>query len=91
MNGMITLKLYVIGNSFLSKRAIKNFESICAHPSIQGHCDFEIVDIGIPQAAKDKEKILATPLLIKKMPLPQRRIIGDLSNTENVVHLLMSD
>ncbi|MDX1979119.1 MAG: circadian clock protein KaiB [Bryobacteraceae bacterium] len=79
-----TLRLYVAGNTLNSRRAISNLRDICQQELDES---YEIVIIDVlerPQLAED-EKILATPTLIKQLPPPLRRIIGDLSNRANVL------
>ena len=79
-----TLKLYVTGNTPRAERAIANLRRICEE-ELQGQCEMVVIDVlEQPQRAED-EKILATPTLIKQLPLPPRRIIGDLSDTEKVL------
>lgn len=78
------LKLYIAGKTARSERAIANLHNICRH---ELGCEYtvEIIDVlERPQLAED-EKILATPMLIKELPPPLRRIIGDLSDTEKVL------
>ncbi len=82
------LKLYIIGHGSISKRAIKNLNAICALPELEGLCDIEVIDLCKHHDLAEKEKILATPVLIKKEPMPQRRIIGDLSNYQKVLEIL---
>jgi circadian clock protein KaiB len=78
------LRLYVTGASSLSRRAIVNIKAICAE-HLKGRFELEIVDIyQKPSLAKD-EQIVAAPTLIKKLPLPLRRVIGDLSDREQVL------
>ncbi|KGP63211.1 KaiB-like protein 2 [Legionella norrlandica] len=84
----IRLKLFVIGNSSISKRAIINLETICSHPKLIGLCDIEVVDVRKHKDLISEEKILATPLLIRKKPLPERRVLGDLSNIQKVLDIL---
>ena len=73
------LQLFVTGQGVLAKRAITNIQRICDH-DLGGQVQIEIIDIlEHPQAAEDA-RILATPTLIKKLPQPLRRIIGDLTN-----------
>lgn len=81
----IRLQLFVIGQSAISKRAIHNLKLICEQTELKDLCEIEIVDLCKHQDLAEKEKILATPLLIKKNPQPSRRIIGDLSNTQKVI------
>ncbi|MBF0425913.1 MAG: circadian clock protein KaiB [Magnetococcales bacterium] len=78
------LKLYITGHTARSERAIRNLRHICTE-ELGGRFEMRVIDIlEQPQLAED-EKILATPTLIKALPLPLRRIIGDLSDTEKVL------
>ena len=78
------LTLYVTGSSPRTTVAIDNLNRICKQ-ELDGHYELEIVDVlEYPQRAED-ERILATPTLIKKLPLPLRRVIGDLSDKEKVL------
>lgn len=78
------LKLYITGNTPRSERAIANLRRICEQ-ELKGRFEMMVVNIlDHPQLAED-EKIIATPTLIKELPPPIRRIIGDLSNTEKVL------
>ncbi len=80
----IVLRLYVMGKTPRSMRSIDDMQRICSQ-EFEGEVDFEVVDVlERPQLAED-EKILATPTVIKKLPPPIRRIIGDFSNKENVL------
>lgn len=78
------LRLYVTGKTPKSERAIANLKEICER-DLKGLYELEIIDVlESPQLAED-EKILATPTLIKDLPPPLKRIIGDLSNSEKVL------
>jgi circadian clock protein KaiB len=78
------LTLYVTGSSPRTTVAIDNLNRICKQ-ELDGQYELEIVDVlEYPQRAED-ERILATPTLIKKLPLPLRRVIGDLSDKEKVL------
>jgi len=78
------LKLYVAGQSPRSVSAIANIKRICEE-HLQGRYELEVIDLyQQPQLALD-EQIIAVPTLIRKLPPPLRRIIGDLSNTERVL------
>jgi circadian clock protein KaiB len=78
------LTLYVTGTSPRAQIAIANLESICQQ-ELQGQYELEIIDVlQHPQRAED-EKILATPTLIKQLPPPLRRVIGDLSDKAKVL------
>jgi circadian clock protein KaiB len=79
------LKLYVYGKTFNSQKAIDNLKNILSEPSLEGKFELEIIDIlEHPQLAED-EKIIATPVLKKKLPPPLREIIGDLNDKEKVL------
>lgn len=84
------LKLYIAGRTPRSERAIADFRRICEE-ELAGPYQLIVIDVlKRPQLAEDK-KILATPTVIKELPLPLRRIIGDLSDKEKVfvgLHIL---
>lgn len=72
------------GKTPRAELAIANLRRICEE-ELQGQYDLQIIDVvENPQIAED-EKILATPTLIKRLPLPLRRVIGDLSDKEKVL------
>lgn len=78
------LTLYITGQTPKSQRAIANMRRICDEELAK---QYELVIVDVlerPQLAED-QKILATPTLIKELPLPLRRVIGDLSDTEKVL------
>jgi len=78
------LKLYVTGKTPNSERAIRNLEDVLK-TKLKGSYKLQIIDIlKNPKLAED-EKIMATPVLEKKLPPPIRRIIGDLSDKERVL------
>lgn len=78
------LRLFVTGTSSRTGTAIANLRRICEQ-ELRGQYDLEIIDVlQFPDLAED-EKILATPTLIKSLPLPLRRVIGDLSDKEKVL------
>ena len=80
----VVLRLYVTGQTPNSVHAIANIKAICEE-YLKGRYDLEVVDIyQQPRLAKD-EQILAAPTLIKKLPLPLRRLVGDLSKTDRVL------
>lgn len=79
------LRLFITGASLNSSRAIMHIKEICEQ-YIPRNYNLEIIDVyQQPEVAKD-EQIIALPLLVKKFPLPERRLIGDLSNTEKVLN-----
>lgn len=78
------LRLYVTGQSQRSQRAIANIQRICAE-ELGGQYELSVIDVlERPQLAED-EKILATPTLVKVLPAPLSRVIGDLSQTDKVI------
>ena len=81
------LKLYVTGASRASQRAIENLNSIC-HDHLEGRYELEVVDVFQAPEVTKEENILAAPTLVKHLPLPVRRLIGDLSQRNRVLVLL---
>ena len=78
------LKLYITGQTPRSQRAIANLRQICDE-ELSGRYEMSVIDVlERPQLAED-EKILATPTVVKELPTPMRRIIGDLSDVESVL------
>lgn len=84
------LRLFVTGATTRSQLAILNMKRICEE-RLQGRYDLEIIDVyEHPEATRDLQ-IVATPTLVKMLPEPLRRIIGDLSDTERVLAGLALD
>ena len=78
------LKLFVTGTSPRAEIAIQNLRRIC-ETELKGEYELEVIDVlEHPQRAED-ERILATPTLIKSLPPPLRRVIGDLSDSQKVL------
>ncbi|MBI5100697.1 MAG: circadian clock protein KaiB [Nitrospirae bacterium] len=78
------LKLYVAGQSPKSVTAFANLKKLCEE-HLKGKFRIEVIDLlKNPQLAKG-DQILAVPTLVRKLPVPIRKIIGDLSNTERVL------
>lgn len=78
------LRLYVAGQTSNSLHAIANIKKICEE-NLHGRYTLEVIDLyQQPQLVKG-EQIVAVPTLIKKLPAPLRRLIGDMSNTERVL------
>jgi len=75
------LRLYITGTTLRSTRAIINIRKI-REEHLYGRYDLEVVDISQKPTLAEGEKIIAAPSLIKKLPLPLRRFIGDMSQTE---------
>jgi circadian clock protein KaiB len=78
------LRLYVTGTTRNSERAIVNIRKICEE-HLRGRYDLEIVDISQHPTLAEGEQIIAAPTLIKTLPLPLRRFIGDMSQTERIL------
>jgi circadian clock protein KaiB len=78
------LRLYVTGSTSRSARAISNIRKICEE-HLEGRYDLEVVDISQNPELAEGEQIIAAPTLIKKLPLPLRRFIGDMSQTERIL------
>jgi circadian clock protein KaiB len=79
------LRLFVSGTTARSTRAIENLKRLCDE-LLRERYTLEIIDIyQHPEAARDHQ-IVAAPTLVKVLPEPMRRIIGDLANTERVLH-----
>ena len=78
------LHLYVTGASSNSLRAIANIKAIC-EKYIHGNYTLEVIDIHQDEALAASEQIIALPMLIKRTPFPERRMIGDMSNTQKVL------
>jgi circadian clock protein KaiB len=84
MSEKFVLRLYITGKTSRTESAVSMLQKICAE-ELRGQYELQVIDIlERPQLAED-EKILATPTLIKALPQPLRRIIGDLSNKEKVL------
>jgi len=78
------LRLYVAGQTPRSLRAAENLKRICDE-HLAGQYSIEIVDLLVnPRLAKE-DQIVAIPTLVRKLPNPMRKIIGDLSNTEKAL------
>ena len=78
------LRLYVAGQTPKSILALTNLKQIC-EDHLQGRYEIEIVDLLVnPQLARG-DQILAVPTLVRRLPEPIKKIIGDLSNTERVL------
>ena len=78
------LRLYVTGITANSVRAIENMKSICEE-YLKGRYDLEIIDIYKRPSLAKGEQIVAAPTLVKKLPLPLRRLVGDLSQKDRVL------
>jgi circadian clock protein KaiB len=78
------LRLYVAGQSPKSLRAFANLKDLCDE-HLSGRYEIEVIDLVEEPALARADDILAIPTLVRRLPEPLRRIIGDLSNTERVL------
>jgi circadian clock protein KaiB len=78
------LRLYITGITPKSTRSIQNIKKICEE-NLKGRYELEVIDIYQQPTLAKNEQIIATPTLIKKLPLPLRRLIGDMSNKERIL------
>jgi len=78
------LRLYVAGTTPRSLQAIANVKAICQE-HLKGRYDLEVIDLYQQPVLARGEQIIAAPTLIKKLPEPLRRIIGDMTSTEKIL------
>ena len=78
------LRLYITGTTNRSILAIANLKKICEE-YLEGRYELEVIDLYKEPALAKDDQIIAAPTLIKQLPLPFRRIIGDMSNKEKVL------
>ena len=78
------LRLYVTGMTPRSREAIARIKAICEE-HLAGRYELEVIDIYQQPTLAQGEQIIATPTLIKKLPLPLRRLVGDLSDKQRVL------
>jgi circadian clock protein KaiB len=76
--------LFVTGNTRHSATAIVNIRRICEE-HLHGRCDLKILDLLREPSLAAGELIVAAPTLVRKLPLPECRLIGDLSQTDRVL------
>jgi circadian clock protein KaiB len=79
-----SLRLFVTGNTPKSAHAIQNIRALCEE-KLQGRYDLEVIDIYQHPEQIKPEQIVVTPTLVKKLPLPIRKIVGDLSDKRRVL------
>ncbi|MDG4555756.1 MAG: circadian clock protein KaiB [Candidatus Competibacter sp.] len=78
------LKLYITGHTPQSERAIGNLRRIC-ETELQDQFEMEVIDVLEHPQLAENDRIIATPTLVKSLPPPLRRVIGDLSDKERVL------
>jgi len=85
--GPYRLRLIVAGGAHRSRKAIETLRSLC-NSRLAGAVDLEVIDIyQLPEMAREYQ-VIAAPTLLKLLPLPVRRIIGDLSDAEQLLRTL---
>ena len=78
------LRLYVAGKTPKSIRAVANLKKVCEE-HLKGRYDLDVVDIYQHPVLAKGDQIIATPTLIKNLPIPLRKLIGDMSDTERIL------
>jgi circadian clock protein KaiB len=81
------LRLYVAGTTSKSIRAVANIKEIC-ETSLKNRYELEVIDIYQQPVLVKGEQIIAAPTLVKQLPLPLRKFIGDMSDTERILLVL---
>lgn len=85
-----SLRLYVTGMSPRSERAIRNITKICEE-YLKGRYDLDVIDLYRHPEVTGQDGIIVAPTLIKKMPLPLKKLIGDMTRTDKVLLALDLD
>ena len=78
------LRLYISGATAKSTRAVENIKRVCEE-HLKGRYDLEVIDIYRQAKLARDEQIVAVPALIKRLPLPLQRLVGDMSNVTKVL------
>jgi len=78
------LRLYVVGQTAKSVAAIANLKKFCAE-HLDDRYTIEIIDVAADPKIARRDEIVAIPTLVRKLPVPMRKIIGDLSNTDRML------
>jgi len=81
---MYVLRLYIAGNNLRSRTAVENVKKICEE-YLKGRYELEIVDIYQDHSKNPVDLVLAAPTLVKKLPLPLRKVIGDMTRKDKVL------
>ena len=83
-NEHYVLRLYIAGNNLRSQMAVENVKKICEE-FLKGRYELEVVDIYQDHSKNPVDLVLAAPTLVKKLPLPLRKVIGDMTRKEKVL------
>ena len=78
------LRLYIAGNNLRSQIAVENVKKICEE-FLKGRYDLEVIDIYQDHTKNPVDLVLAAPTLVKQLPLPLRKVIGDMTRKEKVL------
>ena len=78
------LRLYVSGSTLKSSRAIENIKRVCEQ-RLKNRYNLQVIDIYQQAKLARNEQIVAVPMLIKRLPLPLRKVVGDMSDQEKVL------
>jgi circadian clock protein KaiB len=78
------LRLYVAGNNHQSRMAIENVKKICEE-NLKGRYELDVIDIYQDRTGNLDDLVLAAPTLIKRLPLPLRKVIGDMTKQDKVL------
>jgi circadian clock protein KaiB len=81
------LRLYVMGNTPCSVRALTNLKAIC-DGKLQNRYDLAVIDLHQQEGDRKDDEIVVAPTLVKRRPLPVEHLIGDLSDTQKVLEVL---
>lgn len=81
---MYSLRLYITGQTPRSAGSVQNLKNVCDQ-YLAGHFELEVIDIYQQPELAQKAQIIAAPTLVKSLPLPLRRLVGDLSNRRRVL------
>lgn len=85
--GKFILLLFITGATPNSTRAIANLKSICEN-HLKGNYELKIIDVYEDKDIAIEHQVVALPMLIKRHPLPERKLVGDLSNLKKVLEAL---
>jgi circadian clock protein KaiB len=78
------LRLYIAGTTSKSVRAVANIKEIC-NKNLANRFDLEVIDIYQQPALAKEVQVIAAPTLVKQSPLPSRKFVGDMSNTDRIL------
>jgi circadian clock protein KaiB len=78
------LRLYIAGNNVRSRTAVENIRKICEE-NLNGRYELDIIDIYQVKLKNQVDLVIAAPTLVKQLPLPPRRIIGDMTNKDKIL------